>query len=138
MTTRTEDLAAAIVTRLSTAGLTVRTTTDETYSFETMPVVVVDVGGESPEGVVGGAGGYIYWNLNVRLIIAALGVTPKLAPEATRKTVHTALYADRTFGGLAIDILAGTVSRSIDSEDPAAGVTQCTYTVKYRIGEDTL
>lgn len=138
MATQTESIVAAVASALTTAGLTVRTTTGAPHSFENFPVVVVDVGNESPEGVFGGNGGLIYWNLELTLAIAALGATPKLAPETTRKTAHTALYADRTLGGLAVDILAGQVSRAIDNDNPAAGVTQCRYTIKYRIGEGTL
>lgn len=137
MATKTADIVAAIVTKLTTAGLTARTSTDENWSFETMPVVVVDVGAERPEGVVG-LGGYVYWNLDIKLVIADEGATPKLAPETTRQTAHAALYADRTLGGLAIDIRAGQVQRQIDDENPAAGIAQCEYTVLYRVGEATL
>lgn len=138
MATKTESIVSAITSALTTAGLTVRTSTGAPWSFETMPVVVVDVGAERPEGVIGGAGGLIYWNLDIVLLIAAEGATPKLAPETTRQTAHAALYADRTLGGIAVDILAGMVTRQFDDENPAAGIAQCEYTVKYRIGESTV
>lgn len=138
MATQTESIVAAVVSALTTAGLTVRTSTGATWSFETMPVVVVDVGAERPEGVFGGAGGLVYWNLDLMLVIAAEGATPKLAPETTRQTAHAALYADRTLGGLAIDIMAGQVTRQIDSDNPAAGIAQCEYLVKYRVAEATV
>lgn len=138
MSTRTEQIAAAITAALTTAGLTVRTSTEQNYSFEDFPVVVVDIGAERPEGVFGGAGGLIYWNLDVTLVIANEGATPKLAPETQRQTAHAALYADRTLGGLAVDIMAGQVRRQIDDENPAAGIAQCEYQVKYRIGEATV
>lgn len=138
MATQTESIVAAVVTRLTNASLTVRTSTEQTYSFEDFPLIVVDVGGEHPEGVIGGVGGFIYWNLDLTLYIAALGVTPKLAPETTRQAAHVALYSDRTFGGLAVDIMAGVVNRRIDNDNPAAGIAECNYTIKYRIGEGTL
>lgn len=138
MATQTETIVGAIASILTTAGLTVRTSTDNNWSFEDMPVVVVDVGAERPEPVIGGAGGLIYWNLDVTLIIAAEGASPKLAPETTRKSAHEALYADRTLGGYAVDITAGHVGRQIDQDNPAAGIALCDYQVKYRIGEATL
>ena len=139
MSTRTTDIVNAIITRL--AALNARAGTEQPWDFEatdTTPVVVVDVESEYPEGVVGGAGGLIYWNLGVSLYIAANGAIPKLAPETTRQTAHVALYSDRTFGGLAIDIVAGVVKRGIDQDNPACGITICSYTVQYRIGESTL
>lgn len=136
--TRTTDILNAIVTRLTNASISARTNTAAEFSFEDMPIVVVDIQGEHPVPVIGGAGGLIYWDLAVCFYVAAMGATPKLAPETTRQAMHVALYSDRTFGGLAIDIVAGVVNRRIDNDNPAAGITECHYTVKYRIGESTL
>jgi hypothetical protein len=138
MTTQTANIVAAIAARLTGAGLSVRMSTVQPYSFEDFPVIVVDVGGEHPSPVLGGTGGLIYWDLDVSFYIAAVGATPKIAPEATRQAAHVALYSDRTFGGLAVDIVAGVVNRRIDNDNPGLGIAQCTYTVKYRIGESTL
>ena len=138
MSTQTELIAAAIVSKLTTAGLTVRTSSDRPWSYEDMPAVLVDVGAERPQPVVGGTGGYIYWDLDVTLWIVAMGDSPKLAPEATRQTAHAALYADRTLGGKAVDITASQVSRQIDNDNPAQGITQATYHIIYRIGEATV
>lgn len=139
MSTRTTDIVNAIVTCLTNAGLAARASTGEPWSFEatdSTAAIVVDVGGESPEGRLT-AVGFVYWNLAIELHISANGAIPKLAPEATRQAAHVALYADRTFGGLAIDIVADFVKRGIDSANTAAGRTSAGYTVMYRIGEST-
>lgn len=137
MTTQTEAITNAIITRLTNAGITTRATTGQPYSYEDAGILV-DVSSEAPSGVWGGAGGYVYWDLDVILWVSASGANPKLAPETLRQTAHVALYTDRTFGGLAMDIRAGGVRRQIDSDNPAKGLTQATYTIQYRVGESTL
>lgn len=140
MSTQTELIAAAVVSALTGAGLTARMTTDAVYSFETMPMVLVDVGAEAPVGRFGQLTvGPVYWKLEVTLVIAAESATaPRLAPETTRKTAHAALYADRTLGGLAQDVQADQVRREINEENPAAGIAWCSYYIQYRVAENTL
>lgn len=128
--TKTEAIVAQIQARLVGAGINCRTDTANPYSFEDCPAIVLDCGDESPDPVVGM--GYLYWNLAVTLYIVAMGGAPKLAPEPTRAAAHAALYADRTLGGLAVDISIGAVNRSIDPDNPAMGITEAIYTVKYR------
>jgi hypothetical protein len=128
--TKTESIVAAIAAKLTAAGLTVREDTESLYSFEDHPCIVVDCGDESPTTVFNG--GFVYWDLTVMLQIGADGPVPKLAPEPTRTAAHAALYADRTLGGLAIDLTVGPIQRGIDVENIACGITQVTYLVKYR------
>lgn len=135
MTTKTVGIIAAISAALTGAGLTVREDTDALYSFENKPCIVIDCGDELPAPVL--STGFVYWDLSITLLIGADGIAPKLAPEPTRATAHTALYADRTLGGLVIDISVGQITRSIDPENPAAGITQVTYSIKYRALEGT-
>lgn len=129
MTTKTQAILAAIAAVLTGAGLTVREDTDSLFSFENKPCIVVDAGDEFCHPVVGSM---VYWDLTVTLMIGADGPVPKLAPEPTRAAAHAALYVDRTLGGLVIDISIGQVNRAIDVENPAAGITQASYLVKYR------
>lgn len=134
--TKTAQIQAAIVAVLSAAGLLVRFDTDSAYSFETLPVVIPVIGAESPRPVFGA--GYVYWDLSVSLFIADEGPAPTVAPEATRALVHAVLYADRQLGGLVIDIVASTVNRSIDQENPAMGITEAVYLIQYRQLESQL
>jgi hypothetical protein len=134
--TKTEQIAAAITAALHAAGLTVRLSTDKLYSYEDLPVIVLVVGAETPRAVVGG--GLVPWDLTVSLLIGAEGASPTLAPEPTRATAHTALYADRTLGGLVIDTVAASVNRQIDVDNPALGITEATYNISYRTTEGTL
>jgi len=136
MTTKVEDIVAAIKTTLTNAGITVRDNTDALYSFEDKPVVVVSPGDEIPAPVVGQ--GFVYWDMEVSLLIGADGAEPKLAPEPTRQSAHAALYADRTLGGVVIDLHVLRVTRNIDSENPAAGITEAVYQFKYRVLENTV
>jgi hypothetical protein len=70
--------------------------------------------------------------LTVALLIGAEGESPTLAPEATRAAAHAALYADRTLGGLVIDLTASTVNRQIDVDNPALGIAEASYHIQYR------
>lgn len=133
--TKTEQIIAAMKAALAGAGLTVRDDTASTYGFEDMPCIVLDCGDEYPDAM--SSIGFTYWNLTVLALVAAEGDVPKLAPEATRAAMHAALYTDRSLGGLALDLFAGPIARGIDEENPACGVTQVTYNVKYRIPEGT-
>lgn len=129
MTTKTQSIITAIAAVLTGAGLTVREDTEALFSFEAKPCIVLDCGDEVCQPVVGSM---VYWDLTVTLTIGADGLVPKLAPEPTRAAAHAALYADRTLGGLVIDISVTQVNRAIDVENPAAGITQAAYLVKYR------
>lgn len=128
--TATTTIIAAIAAVLTGAGLTVRDDTEALYSFEDKPCIVIDCGDEYPDPVFGV--GFVYWNLAVTLFIGADGAVPKLAPEPYRAAAHAAMYADRTLGGAVIDLSVGQITRSIDAENPAAGITQVTYNLKYR------
>ena len=136
MSTQTELIIAKISAVLTAAAIANRTDTANPYSFEDAPAVIVDCGNESPDAVL--STGFVYWNLAVSLWIIGTGATPKLAPEITRKAAHTALYADSTLGGLAIDISASAVNRQVDQDNPAAGITEAQYTIKFRAMEGTL
>lgn len=135
--TQTEIITAQVAAILGAAGLTVREDTDSLYSFENKPCIVLDVGDELADNVFGQ--GYIYWNLNVDLLIGADGVNPKLAPEATRKAAHQALYADRQLGlsDFVVDLNVKQIQRAIDVENPAGGITRVAYQIKYRVEEGT-
>jgi hypothetical protein len=133
--TKTEQIIAAMTAALTGAGLAVREDTESLFSFEDHPCILLDCGDEYPDPVVGM--GFVYWNLEVLVLIGADGPVPKMAPEPTRAAAHTALYADRTLAGAVLDIAVGPISRSIDDENPACGITQVTYKLKYRTMEDT-
>lgn len=134
--TKTEAIIGAMTDALQRTGLTVRKDTDALYSFENLPCIVIDCGDETPVPKFGV--GVIDWDLSVTLMIGADGDVPKLAPEQTRATAHAALYADRTLGGTVFDLVVGQVSRTIDEENPALGITQVTYNLKYRTMEGTV
>lgn len=128
--TKTEQIATAISTALTSAGLNVRIDTEALYSFEDLPVIVVDLGSETPRPVFNA--GFVYWDLSVSLFIGAMGAAPKVAAETIRGIAHAALYADRQLGALIVDIVASTVNRSIDAENPAMGITEAVYLIQYR------
>lgn len=131
--TKTERIMAAIAAALTGAGLAVREDTEQFFSFEG-PRILIDCGDEYPEA---GGIGVVYWNLAVQVLIGAEGAVPKMAPESMRATAHTALYADRTLGGAAVDLVVGPIARGIDEENPALGITRVTYNLKYRTMEGT-
>jgi hypothetical protein len=138
--TKTEQIMDAMKAALVGAGLSVpdlqvRDDTEKPHSFESMPCIVLDCGDEYPDPVAGM--GFVYWNLTVLLLIAADGPAPKMAPEPTRAAAQAALYADRTLGGAVLDLAVGPIVRGIDEENPACGITQVSYNLKYRAMEGT-
>jgi hypothetical protein len=132
--TKTEQIIVAMQTALTAAGLTVRDDTEGLYGFENKPCIVLDCGDEYPAA---SNIGVLDWNLTVLVLIGADGEVPKMAPEPTRAAVHAALYADRTLGGVVMDLTVGPITRGIDEENPACGITQVTYNLKYRTMEGT-
>lgn len=134
--TKTEQIVAAIAAKLTAAGVPNRSDTANPYSFEDT-IVLIDCGNEQPNGVLDNVG-FVYWDLTISLWIIAQSGTPKLAPEVLRAAAHIALYADRSLGGLIIDIQAGSVNRQIDQENPAAGITEAQYQIQYRALENVL
>jgi hypothetical protein len=128
--TKTEQIIAVIKAALTAAGLNVRDDTEDLYSFEDGPVVVLDAGDEYPDP--SSSISFTYWNLALQVVIGADGPEPKMAPEAARATAHAALYADRSLAGTVIDLSIGPISRGIDEENPARGITRVTYNLKYR------
>jgi hypothetical protein len=128
--TTTEQIADAITAALTGAGLAVRLSTESLYSYEDLPVIVLVMGSETARPTAGV--GYVYWDLSVSLLIGADGDSPTLAPESVRAQAHAALYADRTLGGVVIDLTVSAVNRHIDADNPALGIAEAIYKIQYR------
>ena len=72
------------------------------------------------------------WTLSVTVAVYSRGNIPDQAADPTINSLHGKLMADRTLGGLALDILPVSVVPSFESSDLPSAWTVCTFTVRYR------
>ena len=66
------------------------------------------------------------------VMVIARGAVPDQAGDPIVCQVHTRLMADRTLGGLAMDIVPANVEPAFDSADRPSSLTLLTYEVRYR------
>ena len=72
------------------------------------------------------------WTLSVTVAVYSRGNIPDQAADPTINSLHAKLMADRTLGGLALDILPVSVVPSFESSDVPSAWTVCTFSVRYR------
>lgn len=72
------------------------------------------------------------WTLSVTVAVYSRGNIPDQAADPTINSLHAKLLADRTLGGLALDILPVSVVPSFESSDVPSAWTVCTFSVRYR------
>lgn len=143
MTTLTEQIVGALrlilIAADTAASGRVRRDSIEIEGFGDLPEIVIRKVTAIP---VAGPVGFTCWQLPLQIDIAVEcdgeNTSPDAAPEPLRAEVHTALFRDRTLGGLATDITVAPVAYGIDPENPAAGIAQCSYVIHYRTPENLL
>jgi len=74
----------------------------------------------------------IDWRLPVAVIVHTRGPIPEQLAGPIIADVHSRLLADRSLGGLAMDVWPADVNHQREQADALAGRTTCTYTVRYR------
>lgn len=72
------------------------------------------------------------WSLSVTVAVYSRGNIPDQAADPTINSLHAKLLADRTLGGLALDILPVSVVPTFESADLPSAWTVCTFSVRYR------
>lgn len=73
--------------------------------------------------------GQTRWLLTVEVAVLARGDDPDAAVDPTLEAVHGKMYADRTLGGLALDVTAGSAQYVRHADPPEA----CTVVREYRV-----
>jgi hypothetical protein len=74
----------------------------------------------------------IDWRMPVSIIVHTRGAIPEQLAGPIIASLHSKLMADRTLGGLVMDIYPGPVEHAREQADATAGWTTCVYVVRYR------
>ena len=134
MTTKREQIMAAIATTLegtTDVGTRIYRSRVEAFARNEAPALVIEPGTDSAaEEQVSTC--KIDWRLPVLVAVYTRGAIPDQLADPIIASIHSQLMADRTLGGLAMDIWPGTVDPQMEKADQPALWTVCTYNVRYR------
>ncbi len=134
MTSRREDILAAIVTRVTGAsgvGSPARVYRSRVVAMRAdgLPAIVVEPLQESAEY---SDFNFMRWTLQVSVKVYTRGDIPDQLADPIINSAYALLMADRSLGGLALDILPGSITfRAEDGEQPV-GIADAVFTVTYR------
>lgn len=134
MASKREHILAAIRTTLTnTTGVGTRIYRSRVEAFQRneAPALVIEPGNDtsSPEPV---STCKIDWTLQVLIAVHTRGGIPDQAADPIIVSIHSKLTADRSLGGLVMDIWPVSVDPQFDKADAASNWTVCTYQVRYR------
>lgn len=134
MASKREQILAAIRTTLTnTTGVGTRIYRSRVEAFQRneAPALVIEPGNDTsaPEPV---STCKIDWTLQVLIAVHTRGGIPDQAADPIIVSIHSKLMADRSLGGLVMDIWPVSVDPQFDKADAAANWTVCTYQVRYR------
>jgi len=140
MTTKREQILAAVDTLLAaTAGATGRVyrSRQEAFSRAESPSVVIEPGPStsSPEPV---STCKIDTVFTLVVAVIARGTVPDQVADPVVKSVHSLLMADRSLGGLVMDIWPRSRTPEFERAESAAVVEVLTYRVQYRTSIEDL
>jgi len=138
MASKREQILAAMATALAgTVGVGSRIYRSrvEAFARNEAPAIVIEPG---PDRAVPYSTCKLDWTLDVLVAVYARGPIPDQLADATIVSVHSKLMADRTIGGLAIDIIPTTVVPELEAADQPAVWMVCTYQVRYRTPDNNL
>lgn len=76
--------------------------------------------------------------VEIKVSVVAKGSAPYSLADAPLVAAHNLIMADRSLGGLALDIDEGPTNRQRDALEREVGVITKTYTVAYRTASDSL
>lgn len=134
MTTKRESILAAIASTLAgTTGVGTRIYRSrmEAFARNEAPALVIEPGTDSAsEELVSTC--KIDWRLPVLIAVYTRGAVPDQLADPIISSIHSKLMADRTLGGLGMNIWPGTVDPQMEKADQPALWTVCTYNVRYR------
>ena len=140
MTTKREQILAAVDTLLAaTAGATGRVyrSRQEAMSRNESPAVVI-MPGRSPAAPEPVSTCKIDWTFTLLILVYARGTIPDQVADPVVKSVHSLLMADRSLGGLVMDIWPMSRAPEFDRAESAAVVEALTYRVQYRTSIEDL
>lgn len=78
------------------------------------------------------------WMLTVRATVITRDDEADVAADPIIKSFHSLVMADRSLGGLAMDVLPGEQRMDIIEGDKPVGFLQALYLVKYRTDQNSM
>lgn len=134
MSTKREQILVAIKTALDSVSEAGGAYRSRVQAFtrsqnEPKPVIVVEPVSDTPDPSMVGA---INWSLLVRVAVIARGAVPDQLADPVVGAVNAALLADKSLGGLSMDIEPASVTFEILNGDQPVGVVSLGYKVDYR------
>ena len=134
MSSKREQILAAIASTLAgtvQVGSRIYRSRTEAFARDEAPAIVIEPGNDSssPEPV---SSCKIDWTLSVLIAVYVRDAIPDQAADSIIVDIHSQLMADRTLGGLAMDIWPMMIDPQLDKADVASGWTVCSWQVRYR------
>jgi len=140
MTMIREQILAAITTALAgtvQVGTRIYRSRAEPVARNEAPVLIIEPTDESarqePVSLC-----WIDWALNVDVVVYTRGVVPDQQAAPIQVDVHSKLMADRTLGGLVMDVWPVRTQYGRDGGDQVPGWTVMSYAIRYRTRVDDL
>lgn len=138
MSTKREQILAYIFTELQTVtaatGGVFRSRVQALSRAQT-PSIVVEPVSDKPDASMVGA---IQWSFLVRVAVIARGDVPDQLADPVVSAINAALLADKSLGGLSMDIEPASVTFELLNGDQPVGVISLGYTIDYRTIADDL
>lgn len=137
MSSKSEQILAYVANALeATSGITqVYRSRVEAFSRNEAPVIVVEPAAETAREM---STCKLDWTLPVLIVIHTRGNVPDQLADPIRVSAHGLLMADRTLGGLALDIIPTATDPQRDKADLTSLWLVCTYEVRYRTAANDL
>lgn len=137
MASREEQILAHIATILdAAAGIgTVYRSRVEAFARDEAPALIVEPAGSRCQEV---STCKLDWTLDVAVVVHTRGSVPDTLADPIRVSAHAILMADRTLGGLAINIMPTSSDPQRDKADLTSLWQVNTYQVRFRTAAATL
>jgi hypothetical protein len=138
MTTRREQILAFVATELAdTTGVSGRVYRSrvEAFSRDEAPAIVIEPGADRANVV---ATCKLDWTMDLLVVVHTRGQIPDQLADPIVADVHSKLMADRSLGGLVIDIVPTLSDPQRDKADLTSLWQVLTYQVRYRTAIDDL
>lgn len=134
MTSRREDILAAMMTRLANTsgiGSPARVYRSRVVAMRTdkLPAITVEPLQESAQY---DNLNFMTWTLQVSVKVFTRGEAPDQLADPIINSAYALLMADRSLGGLALDVLPSSIGFSAEDGDKPLGMADCVFTVTYR------
>ena len=140
MTSHREQIMSAIASTLvGTTGVGTRIWRSRTEAFarNETPCLVIEPGTDRAS-MPAVSMPRIDWTLSVTIAVGTRGTIPDQLADPVISSIHSKLMADRSLGGLVLDIYPESVDPQLDKADATSCWTVTTWTVRYRTGVTSL